>query len=184
MNVFVLSRNPVEAAQQQCDKHIPKMVVESAQMLSTVHRILDGVEMLKPSVSGKRQVKYYMLPDDRELTLYKAVHHKHPCTVWTGESFINYRWHWKHFSALCDEYTHRYGKVHATDMKLREELERMPDNIPRTRMTDFKLAMQSNPECMFPEDPVKSYQKFYMTKQKRFTMKWTNRKVPEWFKYE
>ena len=51
-------------------------------------------------------------------------------------------------------------------------------------MTDFKLAMQSNPECMFPEDPVKSYQKFYMTKQKRFNMKWTNREVPEWFKYE
>lgn len=184
MNVFVLSRDPVEAAQQQCDKHIPKMVVESAQMLSTVHRILDGVEMLKPSVSGKRQVKYYMLPDDRETTLYKAVHYKHPCTVWTGESFINYRWHWKHFAALCDEYTHRYGKVHATDTKLRDALERMPENIPRTRMTQFKLAMKSNPECMFPEDPVKSYQKFYITKQKRFNMKWTNREVPEWFEYE
>ena len=42
MNIFVLDRNPVIAAQMQCDKHIVKMIVESGQMLSTVHRMLDG----------------------------------------------------------------------------------------------------------------------------------------------
>ena len=42
MNVFVLDESPEESAQQQCDKHIPKMVVESGQMLSTAHRMVDG----------------------------------------------------------------------------------------------------------------------------------------------
>ena len=47
--------------------------------------------------------------------------------------------------------------------------------------TPFKLAMKSNPECMFPEDPVKSYRMYYKTKQSRFKMAWTKRDVPEWF---
>jgi hypothetical protein len=42
MNIFILHEDPVVAAQMQCDKHVPKMVVESAQMLSTAHRMLDG----------------------------------------------------------------------------------------------------------------------------------------------
>ena len=48
MNLFILDRNPIIAAQDQCDKHVVKMIVESAQMLSTVHRMLDGVETRRP----------------------------------------------------------------------------------------------------------------------------------------
>jgi len=184
MNIFVLNRCPIISAREQCDKHVTKMVTESGQMLSTAHRILDGVLEMQPSNSGKRLIKYYKLDDHRENLLYKAVHHKHPCTIWTTESSINYQWHWEHFTALCDEYTRRYGKIHATDRQLRDVLKTPPQNIPRIEMTQFKLAMKSNPECMFPEDPVKSYRSFYMTKQKRFNMKWTKREVPAWFTYE
>jgi hypothetical protein len=49
-------------------------------------------------------------------------------------------------------------------------------------MTEFKLAMKSNPECMM-ECPIESYRAFYQTKQHRFNMVWTKRKVPEWFEY-
>ena len=42
MNIFYLDKNPVVAAQMQCDKHVVKMILESAQMLSTAHRVLDG----------------------------------------------------------------------------------------------------------------------------------------------
>ena len=180
MNLFILNRNPIIAAQDQCDKHVVKMIVESAQMLSTVHRMLDGIETKRPSKSGKTMAKYFELSDDREDVLYKAVHFNHPCTVWTRESMHNYRWHYKHFAALCDEYTYRYGKVHSSDTKLRKHLEHLPDNIPVTKMTEFKLAMKSNPECMF-ECPVESYRAFYHTKQYRFKMDWTKRKIPEWF---
>lgn len=182
MNIFILDRDPIKAAQLQCDKHVVKMVVESAQMLSTAHRMLDGQVELRPSKSGKRMVKHYILDDHRENVLYKAVHYNHPCTQWTMESIYNYRWHWVHFAALCDEYTYRYGKVHATDAKLRKPLEKIPNKIPVTRMTDFRLAMKSNPECIF-EDAVQSYRAFYQTKQERFNMAWTNREMPEWFNY-
>jgi hypothetical protein len=181
MNLFILDKDPVKAAQLQCDKHVVKMIVESAQMLSTAHRMLDGVEERRPSKSGKTNVKYWVLPDYRESVLYKAVHVGHPCTVWTMESNTNYNWHYEHFIALCEEYQYRYDKIHATDKLLSNLLGQLPKNIRSGDMTPFRLAMQSNPECMFPEDPVKSYRLFYQTKQDRFKMAWTNREIPEWF---
>jgi len=179
MNIFILDNDPVIAAQEQCDKHVVKMIVESAQMLSTVHRMLDGVMERRPSKSGA-MLQYWKLNDQRENILYKACHFNHPSTVWTRESKANYQWHYQHFIALCDEYTYRYGKVHSTDTKLRIALQQIPTNIPEKHMTPFKLAMGSNPECIL-EDAVESYRRFYETKQKRFTMVWTKRPVPKWF---
>jgi len=179
MNIFILDNDPVIAAQEQCDKHVVKMIVESAQMLSTVHRMLDGVMERRPSKSGA-MLQYWKLNDQRENILYKACHFNHPSTVWTRESKANYQWHYQHFIALCDEYTYRYGKVHSTDIKLRIALQQIPTNIPEKHMTPFKLAMGSNPECIL-EDAVESYRRFYETKQKRFTMVWTKRPVPKWF---
>ena len=43
MNIFILDKNPITAAQMLCDRHVPKMIVESGQMLSTAHRLLDGI---------------------------------------------------------------------------------------------------------------------------------------------
>ena len=42
MNIFYLDRDPKIAAQLACDKHVVKMILESAQMLCTAHRVLDG----------------------------------------------------------------------------------------------------------------------------------------------
>ena len=78
MNLFILNVDPIVAAQDQCDKHVVKMIVESGQMLSTVHRMLDGTETKRRSVSGKTMTKYYELPDEREDIIYKACHFNHP----------------------------------------------------------------------------------------------------------
>lgn len=181
INIFILDNCPIQSAREQCDKHVVKMIVESAQMLSTAHRMLDGELSRRLSKSGKTNVKYWTLPDSREHLLYKAVHVGHPCTIWSMESEENYNWHYIHFVALCDEYQYRYGKVHKTDALLRDALKQVPTNIPRIPRTQFKLAMGSNPECMHPNDPVRSYREFYKTKQERFKMVWTNRNTPEWF---
>lgn len=183
MNIFILDHDPVKAAQMQCDKHIAgKMVVESAQMLSTAHRIIDGVEEMRPSKSGKRMVKYWRHRNSNlENVLYRVAHQNHPCTIWTMRSNNNYNWHYVHFVALCDEYKYRYGKTHLTDTKLREVLSTPPTNIDVGYLTQQPLAMKSNPECMF-EDVVKSYRAYYQTKQDRFKMVWTKRETPEWFK--
>ena len=44
MNIFYLHPDPTIAAQMMCDKHVLKMVLETAQLLSTAHRELDGDE--------------------------------------------------------------------------------------------------------------------------------------------
>ena len=185
MNIFVLDKDPKIAAINQCDKHVVKMIVESAQMLSTTHRMLDGTKETRPSKSGKRQVPYWSLSNNEsENTLYKAVHMNHPCTVWTRESVENYEWHYEHFCALCDEYQYRYGRIHQTDSLLRDMLKNPPKNIPKgVGPTPFPLAMGSNPECMDYSNPVNSYRKFYQTKSKRFDMRWSKRKTPNWFTY-
>ena len=186
MNIFILDEDPIQAAQLQCDKHVVKMIVESAQMLSTAHRMLDGKLIKKPSKSGKRMVNYYDLYEgaddlEAEMLYYKAVHHGHPCTKWTMESSENYYWHYKHFVALCDEYTHRYGKVHKTDNLLRNALWTLPRNIKQGSLTPFALAMKNFPDCIYPNDPVKSYKLYYHTKKEKFPMIWTKREIPEWF---
>ena len=182
MNIFILDRNPKIAAQQQCDKHVVKMIVESAQMLSTAHRILDGTKVKRPSVSGKRIVNYWEHPNSNlEKTLYKAVHPGHPSTLWTMESIENYYWHYEHWISLCDEYEFRYKKIHSTKQLLEEVLNTPPKNIPMVEKTPFKLAMKDFPQCQFPDDPVKSYRLFYQTKQERFKMVWSKRKIPDWF---
>ena len=122
--------------------------------------------------------------DDRENILYKACHYNHPSTVWTRENCQNYKWHYKHFIALCDEYTFRYGKLHATDAKLRSILRNPPWEIKHAKaLTPFKLAMSDNPECI-TEDAVESYRNFYKTKAKRFKMVWSKRQVPAWFSHK
>jgi hypothetical protein len=187
MNIFILDNDPIKAAQLQCDKHVVKMIVESAQMLSTAHRMLDGYVEKRPSKSGKRMINYWVHPrPDKEERLYKAVHHGHPSTVWTMESAANYKWHYDHFVALLMEYTYRYGKEHGTS-KLRDLLVLPPRNIKgfghkNCVKTPFKLAMKDYPECIALGDPVKAYRAFYQTKQDRFKMVWTKRDIPEWFK--
>jgi hypothetical protein len=199
MNIFVLDKDPVIAAQLQCDKHVVKMVTESAQMLSTVHRVLDGVPTKKPSKSGKTMRKYYDLFEgqndlEMETLLMSNVHERHPCTVWSAETTANYDWHWEHLKALCEEYTYRYCtekepfKMHKVEridpligISLLGMLKTHPRNLPKGPLTEFPLAMKSNPECMYDGDPVRSYKQFYQTKQERFKMAWTRRSIPEWF---
>jgi hypothetical protein len=180
MNIFVLDECPVNAARMQCDKHVVKMVLESGQMLSTAHRLLDGT--LTITQSNGRKKKVWNLQDRiMEATLYKVAHPSHPCTLWTMESEANYLWHYKHFLALCEEYKYRYGKVHLTDSKLRNLLSKAPNNIPKSGLTQFRLAMGSNPECIDIDNPIESYRKFYKTKQERFKMIWSKRDIPNWF---
>ena len=70
MNIFILDNNPIKAAQQQCDKHVVKMIVESGQMLSTVHRMLDGTMERRPSKSGS------MLQSNILIVMVRSIQHK------------------------------------------------------------------------------------------------------------
>ena len=181
MNIFVLDENPKIAAQMVCDKHCSKMIIESGQMLSTAHRMLDGYIEPRPSKSGKRIVKYYVHPDaEMENVLYKAVHHYHPCTVWSTLSKANYIWHYEHFLGLIDEFLVRYKKLHMTANKLTEVLAKPPENIPDVGLTEFPQAMNNFPLCKVEGDPVAAYRKYYhMTKD--FAVWNKGRPAPYWW---
>ena len=84
MNIFVLSEDPIEAAQMQCDQHVVKMTLETAQMLCT------------PFPNGSAP--------------YKHTHYNHPCNVWVRESKANFIWLCDHGDALAQEYTDRCEK--------------------------------------------------------------------------
>ena len=180
MNIFILSENPVKAAELQCDKHVVKMIVESAQMLSTAHRMLDGVMTRRASKSGKMQIKYYALDDSRETSLYKAVHFNHPCTIWVRESKENYRWLYKHLVGLVEQYHYRYNKTHKTETILSDLLS-PPNNIPNIGLTPYKKAMNVYPDLMAMSDTVSAYREYYRRKKNDFNMVWTSVAVPLWF---
>ena len=159
MNIFYLDRDPIIAAQMSCDKHVVKMILESAQMLSTAHRVCDGDEYAD------------------KMGLYKMAHKNHPSTIWARSSEDNYDWLWQHMCALMKEYTYRYGKTHATS-RLRDALLRPPKNI------SLSDAGGDPPQCMPDyckgEDTVLAYQNYYILEKSGFA-KWTKREAPVFF---
>ena len=180
MNIFVLDKDPIVSAQMMCDKHIPKMIVEAAQMLSTAHRMLDGYTEKRPSKSGKRTINFWVHPNSNlDGVLYNAVHHYHPCTVWTMATKANYEWHYSHFLELCSEFEYRFGKPHLTYQKLRDVLRTPPINIPNGGLTEFPQAMKAYPQCMVEGDPVQAYRNYYHYKH---FAKWERgRPAPYWW---
>jgi hypothetical protein len=164
MNIFVLSKSPVISAQEMCDKHVVKMILESAQMLSTAHRILDG--------------------DDVDEILYKKTHANHPCTKWCRNTNNNYNWLYAHFRALCDEYTFRYGKIHKTEQKLDKLLSVPPINIDIGHLQEFPIAISEDLRHLVTNDVHETYRKYYKYKQGVIDMRWTNRNMPQWMKGE
>lgn len=179
MNVFYLDHDPIKSATYHCDKHVVKMIVEYAQIMSTNHRLLDGELYYEISNNTGRKIKRWSLDDWKEDVLYKACHMNHPSTVWARQSNNNYTWLYCMWWALCKEYTYRYGKVHKTE-SLREALMSPPKNIPVGYKTQPPPAMKKYPECIIPGDSVASYHKYYR-EAKSYFAKWTKREVPEWY---
>jgi hypothetical protein len=175
MNIFYIDKDPKVCAEQMVDKHVVKMILETAQLLSTAHRILDGIEYVGQSPSG-RKARRWRLPDNREDILYSATHINHPSAVWCRQSNNNYNWLYCHFAALLNEYTYRYGKVHkCAPMAL--TLRFIPQLIPNGYFTPVHEAMAH--EYIISNDSVTNYRNYYRS-GKTHLHKWTKRQPPEW----
>lgn len=159
MNIFYFDECPVVSAEAQPDKMLVKMPLETAQMLCTAHRVLDGDEYAD------------------EAGLYKEAYKNHPCTIWARESRGNYEWLYIHFLALAMEYTYRYGKEHLSYTKLHEPLEKHPDNIHRGDMTPLAQAM---PDEYKNDNPVVAYRD-YVIHEKHYAQWNKNREKPTWW---
>jgi len=175
MNIFYLHEDTQECAKQHLDKHVVKMILEYAQLLSTAHRLLDGYEYEGKSISGRKAMRW-KLDDEREDNLYMASHMKHPSGIWCRESLDNYWWLYNLWRDLMREYTFRYGKHHVAE-KLIPFLSFPPTNIPVGAATPMPQCM---PEQYKVPDSIQAYKNYYIGDKQRFAV-WTNRPIPEWY---
>jgi hypothetical protein len=181
MNIFYIDKDPMQAAEWMVDKHVVKMILESAQLLSTAHRVLDGelVDGIKINLdTGKsRKTKAYILTDARDSVIYSATHMNHPSAVWCRTSVQNYDWLVDHMFALMREYTHRYDKTHKCYGEISYMLQSPPKNLKDWDWTPMPSCMA--PEYIISDDPIINYRNYYREGKKNLH-KWTNRIQPEW----
>lgn len=155
MNIFYLDHSPAASAVAMCDKHVVKMILETCQLLSTAHNVLDG------EGSGP----------------YKTTHKNHPSAVWVRQSITHYEWLHRHLLALLDEYNYRYRRYHACN-PIAVVLVNTPRNIP------VHVPFTTPPLCMPDEYKVKgdapaSYRNYYRHGKKHL-LKYTRRHAPSW----
>jgi hypothetical protein len=186
MNIFYLDKDPKVCAEMHLDKHVVKMIIEYAQLMSTAHRVLDGVEYFDKTANG-RKIKRWRMEDPKfETGLMKASHVNHPSGIWVRASKENYMWLNRMWNHLLLEYTHRYGKRHACANRM-DVLYVWPENIPDVPFTPPTPAMPTevkiiaeNPIPGRKYDSLASYHNYYI-KHKSYFAKWTNRPVPTWY---
>lgn len=156
MNIFVTDRNPIISAEALDDKRVIKMILESAQIMSTVMHL--------------REAKNAFM-------VYKPTHKGHPCTIWTNENRKNYEWLLNHFVALSREYTKRFNKIHKSFMLL-EELASGRHLLPDTELSPFTNATKFKNES----DVIVAYRMALVDKwlNDKRPPTWTNSKAPQW----
>ena len=174
MNIFVLDRNPKIAASMMCDKHVVKMILESAQMLSAVlDWQYDYINCAKGEPGDGGVIKQFGLPG------YPKAHAKHPCTLWARKSKRNAMWLVEHMRALCFEYTARYGKFHKQDgLPMVYEAQLQYCVFEEKDQTEFVQAITNTD--LHRDDPVEAYIEYYIQEKAHFA-KWRSGLVPEWF---
>lgn len=159
MNIFVSDADPVIAAQNLDDKRLIKMILESAQLLCTALHLNNASHLAK----------------------YKKTHENHPSNVWVRQNQSNYLWLVDHFEALCNEYTYRYNKVHAS-MTMLSDLRSGASFLPAGDLTPFaNCAARSDLGIDFKSeaDTVKAYQKYLIARWNADTKpKWSIRGEP------
>ena len=136
MNIFYLDKCPKKAAELQYNKHVVKMILESAQMLCATHHVIGN-------------------PNDSP---YRLAHKNHPSTIWVRENSLHYDWLYFHMRALGLEYTKRYGKEHMSITKCRH-LHVHPENIPHE---PFMQPPQCMPDEYKDKCSIKAYWNYYI----------------------
>jgi hypothetical protein len=158
MNIFLLDTDTRKCAQYHCDKHVVKMILETAQLLCGVHHMTGQVTNQVP---------------------YKLSHKNHPCAIWSRESLSNYLYLCDLGLELCKEYTYRYGKRH----KSQEVIEWCVTNKPNICDKEFTEPARAMPNEYKVDSVVESYRNYYIGEKSKIAV-WKNREIPEWFKME
>jgi len=198
MLIPYISHNQQEIARWLPDKLLNKLIPETAQMLSTAHRVLDGefkyyIEELDRYVIPERieffkhvyrmksfKIKrVYRLPDEREQILYKAYQPNNRFVVWVRKSVNNYYWLLGLYVALYTEYKLRKGKEHKSE-QLMSLLLIKPQNLGNSIDTSYFMPPPRLPKMPNTGDLVRDYREYLMSKT--YKMTWTKPGIrPEWW---
>lgn len=154
MNIFWFHDNSKINAQMHCDKHVVKMPLELAQLLSSAHHINNS--------------KY-------AASVYKLAHPHHPCTKWVASSHDAYVLTYNLYLRLLDEYTYRYEKFHKSG-NLKAVLRNNPSPVG-VPLPPRPLAM---PDEYKSSDANYSYRR-YFNEEKQHIAFWSCRDNPDWF---
>jgi|TARA_R110000823_G_scaffold3187_4_gene12434 hypothetical protein len=158
MNIFFLDKSPELAAKYLCDKHVPKMLLESSQMLSTaIQRHLGGT-------IGE---------------LYKPAYPKHPMTIWVGDNKNNFKWALENASFINKQYEVRFNKKHKSNRVIEFiKYWDFSDSIPQGDMTNPPQCMPDNYKG---KSHVIAYRKYYKG-DKSYFAKWEKGvAMPTWW---
>ena len=162
MNIFILDWDVKKCTQYHVDKHVVKMILETAQLLCGVHHVTD-------EVTTKYRTSTDQVP-------YKLSHKNHPYAIWARKSLSNYLYLCELGLELSKEYTHRYGKRHKSEMVILWCIMNKP-NIPDIGFTEPAKAM---PDEFKVDSVVESYRNYYMGAKSDLAA-WKNREKPFWF---
>ena len=186
MNIFALDPCPVKSAQYLDDKRVIKMILESAQLISTAIRGT-GVEVTEVLgetyqdighdgvLSNRRRPSKWFLKDT-DIQLFKPTHPNHPSTLWTAKSRHNADWLYRHAMALCIEYTNRFGKIHKTESVVRglkQILHLLPD-VPFTDPANCARRADLGIDFTHIKDVYKAYRLYLHT---RFQLEYNKPRV-------
>ena len=181
MNIFALSKCPVESAQQMLDKHVVKMPTETCQMLHTnlLFTMFKSVYGFEPSLG---ELKRFHAQSNS--TLMKPAMLNHPSTIWARESLHNTKWLYEHGLALCEEYTFRYRKTHGSEKRILDMAIDLRDAFS-SKASPVKIAMldKYRIENTFDDEweyVIQSYRHYYLEGKWKFA-EWRMDRRPNWF---
>jgi len=163
VNFFYLDTDPKKCAQYYCNKHIVKIPIEIAQILSKIHYQLNsGIDydkIYKDSLVVKNTLGPYL---------------------WAIESLDNYIWTCNLGLELINEYKFRYNKkTFKTEIVLETLLNNLP-NLPKIGITKFIGTNQFDMFQFVSNDPI-ICSRYNYCEMKCNNDIWTNRTKPYWF---
>lgn len=186
MNIFVLSHDPLEAAEMHCDIHVNKMLSETAQMICTaIWPFLVTDFELSGWKSKSKGLKKVVRELYKERTgLFLPSHSNHPCTRWCAKSRSNLTWLYQLGCGLEKEWRHRKGDITAKhrSAKVLHEAYKYSHFIKDIGLTPFAQAFVKNyPHLIDLNNPIEAYRNFYVADKHTFA-KWNKgRSAPDWY---
>lgn len=188
MNIFLLDSDVDRCAQYHCDKHVVKMVLESAQILCTALWTMgvfnESNTRRTPQRDGQSDIYLYTHMGGLETRVYAPTHPHHPCCVWATD-LRNWVYLRRLAQALGKEYTHRYGKTHKSIGVI--------NGLPIPEMTvgnprSWVIAMPDEIKAdvaitSFRDSAIELYREYYKYKLGVIKMTWKKRDIPSWLDY-